>query len=56
MLLGIAQMVARMNGVHEVAGSNPVTQTINLKAQLDAIYLVSFFTISKIGGICFEYI
>ena len=34
MSLGIAQMVARMNGVHEVAGSNPVTQTkIDLRIQ-----------------------
>ncbi|ETO38381.1 hypothetical protein V518_1479 [Thermoanaerobacterium aotearoense SCUT27] len=26
--LGVAQLVARQNGVLEVAGSNPVTQTI----------------------------
>ena len=42
---GVAQMVARLNGVQEAAGSNPVTRTKTLKSLMISAF--SFCSLLK---------
>ena len=39
---GVAQMVARLNGVQEAAGSNPVTRTKTLKSLMISAFFILF--------------
>ena len=48
---GVAQMVARLNGVQEAAGSNPVTRTKTLKSVMISAF--SFYSLLKNGTLDF---
>ena len=50
---GVAQMVARLNGVQEAAGSNPVTRTKTLKSLVISAF--SFIFLQKNRTLDFYY-